>query len=112
MISIKIGERKVGKNPGETTVILDGVLETGSIFIVSLLRQLEETRGTSASVWIPSKRVRGFLASKNVITVIDKQGHCVLSKKSKKGKLLVNNPATFLKVRIQKALKEARDVNN
>jgi hypothetical protein len=112
MISISLGERKIGKKPGETTVILDGKLETGSIFIIDLLRRLEETRGTSATTWIPSKRVREYLAIKNVVKVINDKGDCILSSKSKKGKTLVNNPATFLKVRIQRKLKEAQNARD
>ena len=82
------------------------------MYIINLLRKLEEIRGTSASIWIPSKRVREFLAQKNVVKVINVRGDCILPVKTKKGKSLVNNPATFLKLRIQRALKEAQDASN
>ena len=111
MIRIELGERKIGRKPGETTVVLDGAIETGARFIIDLLRRLEETRGTSATTWVPSRKVREFLAAKNIIVVVNAKGDCILPSRTKKGKTLVNNPATALKIRIQRKLKEIQDAS-
>src|SRR5210317_1996951 len=111
MIRLKLGERKIGIRNSISTVILNGELELGAAYIIDILRRLEETKSTNATIWIPSPRVRKYLERKNIVRVMNARGDCSLPLKTKKGKILVTNPATSLKTRIQRLLKEEQNAS-